>query len=119
VSLANLDELSLRLGVDLDPESAAAIRAQTALDDATVLVERAAGTQWDEDSTLPPDVGKMIVLRAAARAMASPEGAMPDVSLLPDELEILREVAGHSVHSLELESGYGLRWQSTWFEGLG
>lgn len=95
--------------MELHPETPGGIRAQTCLDDATLLARRASGIADDDDWETAPDVAKMIVLRAASRAMASVEGAMPDVMLSPEELEIFRTLNEHPMHSLELDSGFGLR----------
>lgn len=112
VAIATLDELTVRLGVELDPETTAGVRGQTCLDDATLLARAAAGiADTDEEWADAPEIAKMIVLRAAVRGMSTVEGATPDVSLTSEELEIFRRLNSHSMHSLELESGYGLRSQ--------
>ena len=108
-AIATIDELTERLGVELGPETSAGVRAQICLDDATVLARAAAGIEDDDEWDDAPDVAKMIVMRAAVRGMTTVEGAMPDVELSPQELEIFRRMNGHAMHSLELDSGYGLR----------
>lgn len=88
--LADFEDLSARLGVTLDPESADGLRALALIDDASALVRAVAGISWTDpaDATLlvaPPDLVGSITLASALRAYRNPTGAQQasvgDVSL--------------------------------------
>lgn len=109
-SLADLAQLSERLGVTLDPETSDGLRARRLLDDASALI-RAEGTAWDDPPTAP-DIVVAICLAVALRAWKNPHGAQQasvgDVSvtyagseggsifLLKHELRAIRRAAGRS-----------------------
>lgn len=133
-SLADLEDLSVRLGLTFESGSADALRAQAALDDASALIRAEAGasfTDWDvvPDSgdsapNLIPDIVTAIALAAAYRAYQNPQGAtsaqVGDVSvsyggsagnaavyLTRDERIAIRKAAGRAVTgSLGLTSDY-------------
>jgi hypothetical protein len=133
-SLADLEELSARLGLTLESGSADALRAQAALDDASALIRAEAGagfTDWDivpdsgDSGPNPiPDIITAIALAAAYRAYQNPQGAtsaqVGDVSvsyggtagggsvyLTRDERNAIRRAAGRSsTGSLALTSDY-------------
>lgn len=79
--LADLAAMAARLGITLDPESAAGARASATLDDASALIRSIAGMTWvdEEDSgdgLLPlPDIIESIALACAMRAYRNPSGA--------------------------------------------
>jgi hypothetical protein len=131
-SLADLAQLSERLGVALDPESADGVRLQGVLDDVSAFI-RAEGLPWADPPTAP-DIVVAICLAVALRAWKNPEGAQQasvgDVSvtyagaqggsifLLKHELRAIRKAAGRSAMgsiplTIELQAGGDLRWAPT------
>lgn len=105
MSLASLEELKARL-----PRAVSAsdeLRAETALDDASVLVLDASGEEWTSETV--PDVVKVVVLNAARRAFLNPEElvsealgdysrkrAAASVFLTREEKHTIRKAAGKS-----------------------
>jgi hypothetical protein len=121
-SLAELDELSERLGLQLEPESPDGLRAQRALDDASALIRAEAKTDWPVSI---PDVINTITVAVAYRAYRNPDGtaqaSVGDVSvsygggnvvgdaiyLTPNERRAVRRAAGvSSVGSVPMSSDY-------------
>lgn len=106
-SLATLEELEARIpgGIPTADEA----RAQAALDDASVLIRAAAGTDWA--GSTPPAVAKMVCLSAARRSFINPDAvrsqqldgygvtfssSSPDVYLTKEERRLIRGSVGKS-----------------------
>lgn len=91
ISLASLEELSVRLGITLDAGSSDGKRAQAALDDASSLIRLEGGQDWlvnDSGDELDPDMPEVIsaiTLAVAARGYRNPDGktqtSVGDVSI--------------------------------------
>lgn len=107
--LADIDQLSERLGISLDPESSEGRRGQAALNDASALI-RSEGAAWADPATAP-DIAVTICLAVSIRAFTNPRGAtqasVGDVAvsfpgsggavyLTPPELRSIRKAAGAS-----------------------
>lgn len=78
-ALASIEQLSERLGVLLDPETADGARGQACLDDASALIRNEASLTWvdeAEDLTTVPDVIEQIALAVAYRAFRNPDGTV-------------------------------------------
>lgn len=103
-ALASLDDLETRLEYPLDDEHMKKV-AQSALDDASVLIREYGVKTWSP-ATAPP-IAVMLTLKAAARFVNNPmsletargadetnmwgESNSNGVYLRPDEIELLRE----------------------------
>lgn len=72
--LADVEELSARLGQPLTIDTADYNRAKANIEDVSTLVLHESGQVWDPGN-LPP-VAKTIVLRASERAFRNPSGAI-------------------------------------------
>lgn len=125
-SLASIEQLSDRLGIELDPESSDGIRAQAALDDASNLIRSVAGKTWEDDHGDLDDVPAIVTsvtLAVAYRAFRNPDGtsqsSLGDVSvsfsrggavgalfLTPTEEKAIKKAAGTTVTSVLLETDY-------------
>lgn len=121
--LADLAQLAARLGVSFDPESAAGVRGQAALEDASALI-RSEGAAWEDPGTAP-EIAVTICLASAMRAFSNPNGvsqaSVGDVAvsfsgssggsvyLLRAELRSIRKAAGVSgAGSINMTSDLGL-----------
>lgn len=103
--LATLAELKVRLEFEIDPGEHLESLAESALEDASILVRTYGVSSWTVD-TAPP-IAVMLTLKAAARFMNNPmavdlargadeqntwsEGNSDGVHLRPGEIALLRE----------------------------
>jgi hypothetical protein len=133
-SLADLAQLSERLGTTLSPESTDGLRGQGLLNDASSLI-RSEGLDWVDPHTAP-DIVVSICLAVAQRAYKNPEGvrqaSVGDVAvtygatttsgsaifLTRQELRAIRRAAGRSAigsvqMTSDLQGGGDPRWAPT------
>lgn len=119
VALASLDDLEARMG-DVD-----AVRALTALEDASLLIHTETSSVWLEDGVLVADIPRVVVTvccKVAQRVMSNTQGiettslgtftesysnATNDVFLTRSERRVIKRAAGLSgIGSITLESPY-------------